>query len=179
MAYLHARHVLHRDLNAHNILLDEHLTAHIADFGLARLVGGGDEEEEGWGGAGAEALTQHVGFLPFMAPEVFRGERYAWPADVYAYAMILYTLLLHGPPHGRLTAQTDLLAFAYQAAHAHARPPLPPTLPPTWTHLLEACWHPEPSHRPTFAQLLESLAPPSGGGGGGGTLEMPQHEYIS
>jgi serine/threonine protein kinase len=145
MAYLHTRKILHRDLNSKNVLLDEHYTAKISDFGLARAQRD----------AGAQ-LTQHVGFLASMAPEVFRGEHYAEPADVYSYAMLLYELFALVPVTAK-QGHEDLLAFAYKAAREDARPSLPPDLDASWRSLIEESWHREPTQRPTFAQILERL----------------------
>jgi len=35
---LHDKNVLHRDISARNVLLDRHLTARIADFGMSRIL---------------------------------------------------------------------------------------------------------------------------------------------
>lgn len=91
-----------------------------------------------------------------MAPEVFRGEHYAEPADVYSYAMLLYELLALVPVCAK-QGHEDLLAFAYRAAREDARPPLPPEIPAPWRTLLESAWHPQPDARPSFAQILERI----------------------
>lgn len=37
------------------------------------------------------------------------------------------------------------------------RPPLPPHTPPLLACLIQACWHQDPIHRPTFTQILVTL----------------------
>ena len=62
MAYLHKR-LLHRDLKSHNLLVDQHWTVKICDFGLSRL------KQEG------NTLTA-CGTPCWTAPEVLRNEHY-------------------------------------------------------------------------------------------------------
>ena len=60
--------VIHRDLKPENVLLTDAHVVKIADFGESRIV--------------VDATMTVVGTAFFMAPEVFRGERYVSLARV-------------------------------------------------------------------------------------------------
>jgi serine/threonine protein kinase len=46
MAYLESRNFIHRDVRAANILVGENNVVKVADFGLARLVGSQNADDE-------------------------------------------------------------------------------------------------------------------------------------
>jgi len=94
--YAHRHGVVHRDIKPENILLSDG-QALVADFGIARAVGG-----EG-------SLTQTgmtVGTPAYMSPEQASGERNIdGRADVYALGAVLYELLAGEPPFSGPNAQ--------------------------------------------------------------------------
>ncbi|KAK8563757.1 hypothetical protein V6N13_006010 [Hibiscus sabdariffa] len=71
--------VIHRDIKASNILLDDKLNGRLGDFGLARLY---DHETE-------PQTTRVVGTLGYLAPEQTRTGKATPSTDVFAFGAFL------------------------------------------------------------------------------------------
>lgn len=86
LAYLHSDakpQTIHRDIKTNNILLDDHLEAHVADFGLAKFA---SEEES--------MRTSHIrGTLGHVAPEYALYGQLTEKSDVYSFGVCLLELL--------------------------------------------------------------------------------------
>ncbi|CAL9772598.1 unnamed protein product [Musa acuminata subsp. burmannicoides] len=86
LAYLHEScepHILHRDIKSSNILLDEEFEAHLADFGLARLISPSE----------THVTTELVGTLGYIPPEYGQSPGATFKGDVYSFGIVLLELL--------------------------------------------------------------------------------------
>jgi serine/threonine protein kinase len=132
VGYAHDRGVLHLDLKPGNVMLspvtpaspeDLGVVPLVIDFGLARLLDGGDEAMDG---------MDLVGTPPYTAPEQVReGSRGCRrTADVYALGAILYELLVGWPPfRGENRLQTIRAVVEDEPVPpGHLRASVPPEL---------------------------------------------------
>ncbi|KAJ8747126.1 hypothetical protein K2173_001683 [Erythroxylum novogranatense] len=82
LLYLHEGYeqvVIHRDIKASNVLLDDELNGRLGDFGLARLYEHGSNP----------STTRVVGTLGYLAPELSRTGKATESSDVYAFGALL------------------------------------------------------------------------------------------
>jgi serine/threonine protein kinase len=97
LQFAHEEGVVHRDIKPENILIDKRGRVKIADFGLAKLLGGSSVEVPSLTGT-----HQVMGTPMYMAPEQMEGTRGVdHRADIFSLGVVFYELLTGELPLGR------------------------------------------------------------------------------
>lgn len=97
--YLHQNQILHRDMKAANLLINNKGQLQIADFGLARPYHdpGCAWDADGWKG-GAHSYTGMVVTRWYRPPELLAGDRrYGPPIDMWGLGCILAEMIVKHP----------------------------------------------------------------------------------
>ena len=159
--HLHQCGVIHRDLSARNILLNNNLTAVIADLGMSIYIDSDylhnhhhhhhrQRREE-------EYLTNNeFGPIKWMSPESIIQQIFNEQTDTYSFGITLSEIFTEHRPYPDLTAKQ----VGTQVVYAGIRPTLTYhkyILPNTLITLIKQCWHTLPEKRPYFDHIVDTL----------------------
>ncbi|TYK02985.1 putative receptor-like protein kinase [Cucumis melo var. makuwa] len=104
LAYLHEAiepKIVHRDIKASNILIDDEFNAKLSDFGLAKLLGSGK----------SHITTRVMGTFGYVAPEYAKSGLLNEKSDVYSFGVVLLEAITGRDPvdYGRPTHEVNLV----------------------------------------------------------------------
>ncbi|MQL71494.1 hypothetical protein Taro_003778 [Colocasia esculenta] len=162
LSYIHQicePHIIHRDIKSSNILLDQDFEAHLADFGLSRLILPNK----------THVTTELMGTLGYIPPEY----GHAWAAtlkgDIYSFGVVLLELLTGRRPVDIFKSQQtgELVGWAQRMTCQGAQEQVfdhrlrGKGFEPEMSRVLAIachCVNYDPAKRPTIEQVVSQLA---------------------
>lgn len=161
LAYLHHEiqpGIIHRDIKASNILLDENFNARVADFGLAKFAPEGV----------SHLSTRVAGTLGYVAPEYALYGQLTEKSDVYSFGVVLLELL-SGRKALLTNAQSEPLHITdwawslvrrgstLEVIEQDIENPGPPEVMERYVLIALICAHPQLFCRPSMDQTLKMM----------------------
>ncbi|CAF3742200.1 unnamed protein product [Adineta steineri] len=145
LSYLESKKFVHRDIAARNVLVSNHESVKLADFGLSRQL----TLDNSYYKASKGKLP-----IKWMAPESINFRRFTHLSDVWMFAVCMWEILTMGRKPFQGIANTDVI----DQIENGVRLPLPGTYcPPRLYTLLQQCWSYEPTNRPNFIEIESRL----------------------
>ncbi|EXX60478.1 hypothetical protein RIR_jg12051.t1 [Rhizophagus irregularis DAOM 181602=DAOM 197198] len=144
LSTIHRENYCHGDFQTSNILLENYgnyLGPVISDFGLCRP-------------ADQSSIVKTIyGVLPFIAPEVLRGIEFTKASDVYGFGFVMLEIICGNVPFSDKDYDIHLALKICKGE----RPPIPEYTPEPYAALIERCWDPIPTKRPTAQELYRQI----------------------
>ena len=146
LAAAHNRGVLHRDLKPANVMIDEHGSARLTDFGIASLAEDIRGEEV------------RAGTPAYMSPEQLAGEELTTKSDIYSLGLVLYEIFT-----GKKAFDAPTLGKLLDLRKSDTTPTTPSSLVQNIDPLVERvilrCLQKDPDARPESALQVAAALP--------------------
>ncbi|KAJ6665400.1 hypothetical protein lerEdw1_003240 [Lerista edwardsae] len=147
VAYLHEKHVIHRDIKGNNVMLMPSGVIKLIDFGCAkRLVCLSLADAQ------SEPLKSVHGTPYWMAPEVINESGYGRKSDIWSIGCTIFEMATGKPP---LASMDKIAAMFYIGAHRGLMPSLPNHCSRKAADFVHVCLTRDQCQRPTALQLLQ------------------------
>ncbi|EXX54727.1 Cdc15p [Rhizophagus irregularis DAOM 197198w] len=140
LEHIHKNELIHRDLHSGNVLVFNY--AKITDMGLCKPADYDTSENNVYG------------ILPYVAPEILRGQSYTKASDIYSLGIIMYELISGLPPYHDMSHNNNLAIKICQGL----RPRFNIKVPQSIVYLIKRCLDANPSNRPIAKTINEILS---------------------
>lgn len=138
LEYLHSHCdsiIIHGDLKPSNVLLDDEMTAHVGDFGLAKIISSVSSDM---------SSTVVRGSIGYIAPDYGLGDRTS--ADMYSYGILLLEMFTGKRPTDNMFKDTMSLHNFVESA-----------LPNQVMEIVDPCIRSEHNPRKWFKETIVSI----------------------
>ena len=152
----HQAGIIHRDLKPANIMITPSGGVKLLDFGLAKLIPSGADDEAAATRTIHTSAGEIVGTVAYMSPEQAQGLPLDARSDIFSFGTVLFQMLT-----GRIPFDgANTLERMYAVAHAPP-PPLAeicPRAPASLAHVVNQALEKDPARRPqTMAAVVADL----------------------
>ncbi|KAJ1384997.1 Protein kinase domain [Sesbania bispinosa] len=140
LAYLHAKHTLHRDIKGANILVDPNGRVKLADFGMAKHI------------TGQSCPLSFKGSPYWMAPEVIKNSNgCSLAVDIWSLGCTVLEMATTKPPWH----QYEGVAAMFKIGNSKELPAIPDHLSNEGKDFVRKCLQRNPRDRPSASDLLD------------------------
>ncbi|GET54002.1 kinase-like domain-containing protein [Rhizophagus irregularis DAOM 181602=DAOM 197198] len=138
---IHKQNLVHCDFYDGNILNHKEDKIYISDLGLCQPA--------------KSFLKKYdiYGVMPFMAPEVLRGNSHTTASDIYGFSMIMWEFTSGVPPFNNRAHELQLSLSICKGE----RPEIIENTPQCYVDLMKKCWDENPLKRPSSEEVLEII----------------------
>ncbi|KAF9648508.1 kinase-like protein [Thelephora ganbajun] len=181
--YLHINGLMHRDIKAANLLIDDDGTVLLGDLGVATFLWDSEDQKPPASGSDQRRVVsfdqqskQHpihshphpilrprlgkrksfVGTPCWMAPEVIQGHKYDAKADIWSFGITALELSQGRPPRSREPPRSVLLKTVQDPSPTLDRTGGSHRYSKVFQEIIEQCLEKDPAKRPTATELLSS-----------------------
>ncbi|XP_073293268.1 receptor-like protein kinase FERONIA isoform X1 [Primulina huaijiensis] len=159
--YLHTGcEIIHGDVKASNILLDDNLMAKLSDFGTAKHENGSNLQ--------SEDNTLIKGTRGYLDPHYLSSRELTRKSDIYAFGVVLLEVLCGRPAFDPRVARDEHVLTEWardkiskgevdRIVLASLREEISPDCLESFLKISTRCLHDEPKKRPTMAQVVLQL----------------------
>ncbi len=141
---IHSANIIHRDFHSGNIFFDSNpYDVYIGDLGISKSATESTDDNN----------NENYGIIPYMAPEIFQGQKYTKASDIYSFGMIMWEFMTGRRPFWDRIHDAELIIEICDGL----RPPIVTNAPEGFIDLMKECWHSDPEKRPIATDIHKRI----------------------